>query len=1069
MRSLRDVLYALIVPCLVAIFACSATAAQPRARGATLRIAVQEQLSRAPIGTAHVRLVGDRLRFDGFTARAGTVVFENVPPAAYGLDVSADGYTFASQHVDVPADRGTLALTAFGERTGPRRIGSVGSRSTPPPSAASSRQDGDAASEIAGGVGPALARIPALASGATGDLLVHGHDATTTAVTINGAPVFPSGLRNQLSLVGNDIFSSGALGPGTIGAPDGTLALQTYDPTIDWMGLAQARGASFGSQSGSIQERGSAGRLGIAYTHAYNDVSSPLDGRYYADTSGSAYYHDAVQRAAADALTVRYGFAPGHAAYLDLGRLSDRVPAICTQKFGTLPCGYGPGNAQADDVSYVQLRDRLELDRFSLDLHAFGSAGRTAYDDAGRTAFGRDAGFTSSVDQRRSGYIATLKYSYSLSRAVGLSISSVADSSVTRGPFGNTGVLAPLAADVARNVRLDVPLFDRSRFHSSLSAGREWSSGGARSTAGLAASFQATNRDTVSASYQSGAAGTASGSFNGVGPVSAASIDCAGANALAQGPALGSPAPTTTQTRLGFTHTGPRLSFDVSAFRDVDRNALVSALVPASALAPGSLAADYLSQLSDAAAGACGHATAIGSDRLFLSVSGPAARVVNDGVDLGLRGDLGARAHLDLAFSLSRSRAFGADPLLFAHGSTLASGAQRPDVPSQRAELGLRYALSRSATLLAELSYFGAGNPYRGHPFAALDVGARFKTQAADVVVGLQNALGTASGDFGTFDPFPHVSRPFTPRTLSVRYRIALGRHGIDRAQYLSTPGRAGAQMFFVPKDFEPAVRDWLEPATDEGACGPESLPAAKRYLDAIREFAAAVEAAQRSGRHAESVPPAEVAGMRLSASSDGSPYTIKLNLDLHMRRALIPFIGCAAIHVGSYDTALALRLFVPGWEQRQAEGASALYYAPQAGLYYPPPAVNATGVRALPSKGLPATPPHDPFRVVDEACPATYRDAVQETLSAFRGYADAVYRGVRAQPPDGLSVVRHSAKSEDWLELRAADDAFGNALAICVAAPVVAKGELSLRGLGGAVPPSVDYAPSVGFYRALP
>jgi hypothetical protein len=1060
----------LAAACAALLWTSAAAVAQTGAAGGSVRITVREAVSRAAIVAAHVRLVSDRTSYDGFTDRSGTVTFATVNAGSYGVYVSADGYGPITDRVDVSVSGVTAtALTVLLERNRPRRIGAVESRSTPAPNAAQSRQGNDIASQLAGSVAQSLSSLPALGSLLTGDLAIHNHDSTTTAATINGAPIFPSGARNQLNLLSSDIFSSGAIGPGVAGAPNGTLALQTYDPSIDWTGLGQLRAASFGSQSGSVQERGSAGRLGVAYTHAYNDVSGPLDGRYFADTSGSAYYHDAVQHAGADSLTLRYGFTPSHVAHLDFGRLDDRLPALCTQQFGPLPCGFGPGSAQTDVLSYVQLRDNLELDRVSLDLHLFRSQDDVRYDESARTAFGANTGFSSAISQSRSGVVAGLRYLYGASHLASLSISALSDTSASNGQFGSNGIPVPVTSNSLSSIRFDLPLYDRARFHASGAVGRDASSGAASTTAGATLSYQATDRDRLSAEFHTGNVGSPSASFNGVGAASDVEVDCAGGRALGLGPQGGGTAATTSQARAGISHAGRRASFDVSLYRDVTRGGLASAVVPSS-LASSLLPPGFLARVSAFATNACASPVTITPDRLAFNVSGPVSRLVDDGADFSFRTDIGERAHIDVAYSLSRSRAFGDDPLLFARGSTLVAGAQRPDTPTQRAALGFRYASSASTSFLANLAYFGAGNPYRVGAITTLDVGARWKTRTTDVVVGLQNAFGAAGGPFGGFDPFPHIARPFaTPRTLSVRYRMVLGRAAIDRAQFLSTPARAGSILFFEPQDFEPAVRNWLTPYTEGAGCGPESLVAARRYLDAIAEFVATVEAARRRGEKPESVSPKDLPAMRLSATSDGTQYTIKIKLDFTSRRVLIPFLGCSTIHTGSYETASGLRLFIPGWQQREADGATVLYYAPQAGLYYPPPAVNATGVSYEAPTQLPRTPPRDPFTIVDAACPATYRAAVTDALGALRAYASDVYRGKRPSPPDGFTIVHHAAKTEDWLEIKADDVAFGNAVGLCVGAPTVAARALAQRGLAGAVPPSLNFAPSVGVYRSLP
>ncbi|MEA2718538.1 MAG: hypothetical protein QOJ39_402, partial [Candidatus Eremiobacteraeota bacterium] len=68
---------------------------------------------------------------------------------------------------------------------------------------------------------------------------------------------------------------------------------------------------------------------------------------------------------------------------------------------------------------------------------------------------------------------------------------------------------------------------------------------------------------------------------------------------------------------------------------------------------------------------------------------------------------------------------------------------------------------------------------------------------------------------------------------------------------------------------------------------------------------------------------------------------------------------------------------------------------------------------------------------------------------------------------PDGFTIARHAAKAEPWLEVRADDRTFGEAIVTCVNAPNINPPDLRARGLSGANFPSFNYAPSIGFYRA--
>jgi len=96
------------------------------------------------------------------------------------------------------------------------------------------------------------------------------------------------------------------------------------------------------------------------------------------------------------------------------------------------------------------------------------------------------------------------------------------------------------------------------------------------------------------------------------------------------------------------------------------------------------------------------------------------------------------------------------------------------------------------------------------------------------------------------------------------------------------------------------------------------------------------------------------------------------------------------------------------------------------------------------------------------------YRPAVDGALRNLRNYVTAVYAGGHPTAPEGFLISKHAAKSEPWLELRADDRAFAEAIVTCLDLPDISGKELTARGLSGANYPSFNYAPSLGFYRSL-
>ncbi|MEA2689241.1 MAG: hypothetical protein QOD51_1848 [Candidatus Eremiobacteraeota bacterium] len=1042
-----------------------AAAAEPERL--TVRVTVVESLSRRPVARAHVRLVSDARKYDGFTAGDGTLQFTAVVRGTYGVRVDADGYTFSRDAEVSATGPAAQSLTVTGVRTKLSRIGTVASRIQPAPNLAQSTQESSAQAVIAGSVAGALGTIPAAGRTADGSLLIHNHDASTTAATINGAPIFPSGTKNQLGLLGSDIFSSASVGSGIAGAPNGTLDAQTYDPTIDSVGLIQERAGSFGSSALTVRERGTAGRVGLSFVHAQEETGHPLDGRYFADTSGSAYTHHANPVSSGDTFTTRYGFDANHVAFLDVGTVQTVTPLICTVQTGPLRCGYGAGDSRTVlRAGYAQLRDVLTLDRATLEVHAYQSRTETLELFRDRTSGGGDAGYENSATTDRRGYSAKLGVLYAGSRIAHVSVSSYGDVTHSGGSFVSSSFLPPVASSVT-SFALDVPVIASRRFTFSTGAGRDTSAGTGHTTFNANTSHQLTNRDGLTASFSAGRLGTRLPAFSGLGAAGDLTFDCSTGMALGDGPFLASGSvPSSTQTRVGLQHSGARISMNVQAYRDVDRGATVSATVPATALSGSLLSVNYLAAAAQAGAANCGRPVAVTAANLFYRVSGPADRIVTDGFDSSAQFDIGRAVRLQAAYSLSRARAFGTG-LPFVRGSDVVAGSQLPARPLHRGSAQLTYALSSSTTLLGTANYYGSNNTFRTQPFTTVDLGARFASFSGDLTVAVQNAADAAGGPFAGFDPFPALATPARPRTYSVRYRFALGKQGIDKTTLLSPPFSAQGGFSFMPVDFESTVRaDWLAPDTQSPLCGAEQLSQAKRYADALRSYDRRVQEALRADPRLKQFPAELFEAVEFSFVRNATASAVRIRLQPGQGRKIGPFTRCTRIHVGSYDDAARLHLYSPTWQEREAQGFG-FFYSPQAGVYFAPEALEETVPEHTFRTGLPARAPADPFAIDQTTCPATYRPAVQDALRSLKNYITAEYAGGHPTAPDGFTIARHAAKAEPWLEVRADDRTFGEAIVTCVNAPNINPPDLRARGLSGANFPSFNYAPSIGFYRA--
>jgi len=1037
-----------------------AVAAEPSVVG-SVTVRVVDDISKTPIPRAGVRVVTDSREYDGLTDANGTARFPEIIPGVYGIIVAEPDFAFTKTYAITTKPGEATTVTVLGTRTGMRKIGYVQAHAQTRSDAATAVGAESAAAVLSGSAGASLGSLPAAGTGPNASLAIHNEGPGLTSATINGAPIFASGSRIPVALFSGDIFSSAGLASGAIGAPDGSLNFQTYGPTIDWSGILQTRGASFGSTSGAIQERGTFGRLGVAVVHAQNSSVSAIDGTTFADTSGVGYSHHAAQQSNSDTLTLRYGFAQTNTAYLDLGRLDLASDLYCNVQTGPTPCGFGPGNKSRRTVVYRQIRDDFTPGNATINLNLFSSSDSDTYDFANELVEGQNVGSFSQSAARRTGAIVKIAYPLATNRVASITFSSVSDV-VTSGGLGTAAQPLPVSAQSHSALTLDVPILHTRQAQMNLSAGTNAGGGVSKATFGANASYALTVRDSLTAAFTSGQLSSALPGFNGIDPAELLQVDCSSARAEANGPTTSSLPGSTQQIRLGFLRSMLKYQIKMDAFHDVAYQGLITGIVPSTALSGGLLNSAYLQTANTIASRECGFPISFRSTDLFYTVTGPVTQLVNDGIDTGVTYDINPRTSISVANSISLERGYGASAL-FVPGSTVSPGRAIPMAPVSRINASARYATSRSTTAIVNLNAISGNNPYSGHALTSIDVGLRSKFRSGDFVVSLQNVTNAGGNTFATFDSFPILRQPYAPRTFSIRARIAVGREDIDRADYLTKPlVIAAGSVFFVPADFGPAPEQgWLAPATDTPFCGPEVLSKAKKYLADIARFDN--DARQTIERPSKAIPSQTLGDIRVSEVMYGpAGYVLQIHLE---RAALAPFLRCSVVHTGTFDQGRALGLYQPTWQQREEDGINVVYYSPQVGLYFAPDPLNETRAAVLPLSVLPEHAPADPFLIV-EGCPPSLAPAVNDSVLKLKSYIDGYYRGTKSPTPDGFSISAHVARAETWLEIRPDNRAVSDALSQCLRIPSVELTTISQRGLSAAFAPSINYAPSVGFYR---
>ena len=1050
-----------------ALFLYCSAAAWSAPAGSTITVRVLDDISKRPIQRASIRIVSDGREYDGLTDSTGTSLFQNVEPGSYGVFADERDFAFARTYAITTTAGSTDTITILGTRTRPARIGVVQSRISAKPDPAVTQSFDSASAEIAGGAGTALSSLTAVnaTSGSSG-IQIHNEGAGLTTATVNGAPIFPSGAKVPSSLFAGDIFSSASVGGGTLGAPDGTLNFSTYEPVIDWGGVVQGRLAPLDASADSFMERGTLGRRGLSIVHAQRAEGAPFENASFTDTSGQTYIHDTLQRTNADALSMRYGFDVSHTGHLDLGRLSTDSAQYCAYRTGPSPCGFGPGNYERRSTSYAQFRDELALPRLSLNVNAFVSNSTITSDLSRQTVEDELVGAFSRSAIRRTGGSLNLGFPLTPQRTISFAVSSVSESVGVEGQ-GTALSPTPLQSSSRSAIFLGLPIVRTRRFENTLELGTNEAYGTSAATYTLKTNYELTPRDRLTASVRGGQLSAPLYAFNGLDVPQLLQVDCASGRALGNGPTFQTKPAPTQQVDVGYSRRSETYQIGLVAYHHAARDAAVTAVLPASALPPTLFDSAYLSEAGSVASRECGVPFTLGSSSLWYTATAPVSRLVNDGLDVSARVDVNPRTTVTAAYSVSLQRAYG-DSVLFVPGSTLSPGAALPGATISRLNLSGRYAASRATTLILNLNGFGANNPYLSRSFASVDAGVRARFGSGDVVVALQNVTNANGRTFQGFDPFPTLTQPYTPRTFSIRTRVALGRQNIDRADYLSKPLPLSASLLaYIPVDYEPRPpQGWLAPATGAPLCGPESLAVAKQYLDAIAQYDGRLSQARANG--SSSVAPAQFGDMTLTPPASGSGYSVRIEFSRTSRTGFAPFLRCSAIHEGTYDQARSLGLYIPSWQQRELDGSYVLYYAPQVGIYTAPDPVNATAGVDSPPTSLPAHTPAEPFALA-ASCPRSIAPATAETVTRLREYIENFERGLKPLPPEGLMISKHAASAETWLEIRADDRAVSDALVTCLAIPAVFSKSISERGLGGATPPSINYAPSVGFYVKVP
>jgi hypothetical protein len=651
-------------------------------------------------------------------------------------------------------------------------------------------------------------------------------------------------------------------------------------------------------------------------------------------------------------------------------------------------------------------------------------------------------------------------------RYASLSVQATRDTSVLEGSSSLPSAIVPASSTSLLSSSLDVPIVATRRTKLNAKLGYENEDAFGRVLFGLDGSFAIDNQQRLSISGTSGLLGTPTfGSSSAPTPIANLEFDCAG-HALGFGSSTASGPPIVDRAQAEYAYSRGSISASLAFASIVDSNyAVTGAIMPdsdANVFPPS-----YFAEAAAAAGTICGTPQPIVADKLYLNGTIRASKMVENRITADFSTSFGRRLSLRGYYTLDQARPFGLTPPNVA--VNVRNGSQIPDVPFSLGNASLAYALSSVSSLVAQATAFGGMNPYSKAAFTSVDLGAKISVERGDLLAVVRNVGNAAAPLFERFSPFPFLPQAYPARSYSLTYRLPIGNSFVDRNQLLNPPVASTDTntVIFEPIAFEGANHaDFLAPNTEASQCGPESRARALEILDDIRKYIAIVE---QSGT--TEAPAVSMDGIRFSRMSSALGYTIRITFPNSLR-AIAPIMRCGRLHEGDVNEAEKLGIYIPDARTRYSDGVFTLYYAPQAGLYFAPEAIDQT-YADLPSPSAPSFPSGIPIErvTIDErSCPSSYRSVVGDLLKDLRRAIPESYGGTNTSTGGSdFSIGRHPAKGGPWLEIAFRDGNLVNAVASCLRVPVAGDEQLRRVGLGGSDSlQSLNYASSVGFYRLI-
>jgi hypothetical protein len=1076
--SLPQYVAAVVFVCFGIVFASAISFAS---QDGTIKVVVINAETSKPIAFSVVEVHGivDRR---GITGPLGTVLFADVPPGTYDVEVLVSR-SYLSQTLKNVAIRAGNTMTVIARvrplpsvppgvilmTPAPHLITTVMATSKPQPFDPDSVGPTSPLAAISNSLLYALSTLPGVVFQGSGSASIAGRPASQTQVSIDGAPV--GGALPNLGLFAGDIFNGASVNSDT-----STVAFTTRDPTLDWLGrLKQVEGNHTSSQS-VVTGGGTVGRLGASATYATATQGVPLDGMRFLDSTGLDYVHNGLSSVSAETVKLRFPFSASNTLLASATSMQSVGTTICTVFTGPIPCGFGPNQATMS-LSSFQVRDAVIAPRISGTLMLFSTSNNSANEGA---LFTNGVGSPQSGESHSvsSGLMTSGRVNFTSDYALTFNMETMLEGGSSSNTLGSYTYFAQIPDAHIFHASIQSPLVSTRRFTATVKAGVQDQGAESSEDTALHLTYNASSADSLIANVDIGALSRPTGFSNQMSGPAALTFNCAEHNALGSGPSAKSDGSRSSSFNLGWAHTGRKISASLTLGHAVDQDAVVSGVVGAEAFDSSLFPPSYLSQLNASASSACGTTAPYGLADVYYNISAIVDRAVYDTAQGGLQVTVSPNVFAAFTGGLTSARAYGSDGLLFSPESTVIAGRQFPDTPVATANVSLGAAVGHAGVLAyGDVHFVSANNPNNLPAYATLDAALQLPTQHGQVTFSMLNATNVHPGPFATIAdavPLPMLTGQYdtiaqplmTPRTFEVAYQVQVGRNA-ESTDARSTLGASRILPYNIP-----GPRDPLEIDRQSEECGPEMLPILNAYDTAIRGYQRRIEAARTSAGYPTTFASLDFQDVRFVYRRSATGYAILMTYPTRAdalapgaRSFMRALFFCSTIHMGTLSQARAAALYTSPYEERTSLRASLTTFSSTIGFYEMPNLIEDPTIALLP---LPLVAPMDAFALNDVSrdCNESIRPAAAAFLSAFKPYATAFFAGrvVPALPGDFATTPGVWKSDTSSLRITSASD-LTSEIEPCLLVHGATQAQLTALGLGFILQGSLNYTPTLGFY----